>query len=532
MKRILSWLFLCMTIAVSGSAVAKDHEKKSAAAEARFDVMEYDVEGNTLLADTEIEKAIYPYLGEGKTIDGVKEAVASLKNAYYEAGYQTVLVDIPEQKLNASGIVKLKVTEGSIGKVRVAGSHYYSQGRILEKVPSLAQGAVPYFPNVQKELAGLNQQPDRKITPVLRQGSTPGTVDVDLHVEDKLPLHASLELNNRYSPNTTHTRLNGMLRYDNLWQREHSLTFQYQIAPERPSDAKVLSLSYLLPVPDSNKLLALYAVRARSAVASVGDTTVIGDGDIYGARAILPLPQRGHYYHTLSLGADYKDFKAPVTGINNPVTYLPFALQYNGTLAEESRVTQFGVGANFALRGLREKRIDCSGVVLDQFECKRHGASGNYFFLKAELSHTQKLAGDMSLYAKLDTQIADQPLIPNEQFSGGGAGSVRGYLESEILGDSGVHGTLEWRSASYAKLLPGKVDEFRFAVFMDGAHTRLREPLPGEHARSTLSGAGLGFQIKAWSSLNASFQYAWPFKNTAYTSAGHPRANFKVSYEF
>jgi hemolysin activation/secretion protein len=90
---------------------------------------------------------------------------------------------------------------------------------------------VPDFNAVTKDIVGLNQWPDRRVTPALRACVTPGTVDVDLNVEDKAPFHGSLELNNRRSPNTTGSRLIGTARYDNLWQLGHSFSFTYQVAP-------------------------------------------------------------------------------------------------------------------------------------------------------------------------------------------------------------------------------------------------------------------------------------------------------------
>ena len=103
----------------------KKNDKKNT-----FNVMEYQVEGNKLLPAIRIEQAVYPYLGENKTIADVEGAQSALAKAYHDAGYLTVLVDIPEQQV-AGGVVRLKVTEGKVEKVRVTGSHYYDLGRIL-----------------------------------------------------------------------------------------------------------------------------------------------------------------------------------------------------------------------------------------------------------------------------------------------------------------------------------------------------------------------------------------------------------------
>ncbi|MBU1425962.1 MAG: ShlB/FhaC/HecB family hemolysin secretion/activation protein, partial [Gammaproteobacteria bacterium] len=272
-----------------------------------FNVMEYRIEGNKMLSATRIEEAVYPYLGEDKTIADVEAARSALEKVYREAGYLTVLVGIPEQTIK-NGIVRLSVAEGSVEKVRVVGSRYYDLGRILSKVPELGQDSVPYFPGMQKQMGEANRAPGLSVTPVLRQGMTPGKIAVDLRVEDKLPLHGSLELNNYAGPNTKPLRLSAMLRYDNLWQKEHSVSLQYQTTPQQWDQVRVLMGTYLMPLSGGDQL-AMYAVSSNSKVAAVGDMTMLGKGKIYGARWVLPLQPGKSFYHSMTLGVDYKDFK-------------------------------------------------------------------------------------------------------------------------------------------------------------------------------------------------------------------------------
>jgi hemolysin activation/secretion protein len=59
--------------------------------------------------------------------------------------------------------------------------------------------------------------------PLVREGQRPGTMDVDLQVEDQNPWHASLGLNNDYSADTKELRSVATLGYDNLWQLGHSI---------------------------------------------------------------------------------------------------------------------------------------------------------------------------------------------------------------------------------------------------------------------------------------------------------------------
>lgn len=500
--------------------------------ENHFDVLEYRVTGNTVLPSAAIEEAVYPWMGKDKVISDVEKARENLEKAYHKAGYLTVLVDIPEQDVN-QGIVRLNVTEGKVERLRVKGSRYYSLGFIKAQAPSLAEGQVPYFPQVQKDLASLNRTADRRVTPVMKAGKTFGTVDVDLKVEDSLPLHGSLELNNQYSNNTERWRLAGMMRYDNLWQRDHSLTLQFQTAPQNTSQVKVLSASYLDRFEDSDTMLAFYGVKSDSNVASVGGIDVLGNGTILGARLVLPLPALKDFSHSLSVGADYKDFKENILfgadTTNTPISYLPLAVQYNATAQYGQNVTQFGLGLNFGLRGVVGND--------NEFNAKRAGAKSNFLVVKPELQRTQNLPRDLQLWGKLDGQIASGPLISNEQYLAGGANSVRGYLEAEVAGDNALHASLELRSPALQR---GEwLQELRFLGFYDIATLRVVDATATELEQHTIAGIGLGVRLKARQNWNASVSVARALHDAAMligdtsgTLKGKVSGQMRFWYEF
>ena len=531
---IMDWLkffrilLLCAGLMFSCAGMAQgtepNVEKKN-----EFSVMEYQVTGNTMLPAVSIEEAVYRYLGEGKSIDDVEKARTALEKAYHDSGYLTVLVDIPEQSVS-SGVVELKVTEGSVEKVRVVGSHYFSLNRILSKVPELAEGNVPYFPEVQKQLVEANRASDLKVTPVLRPGATPGKVEAELKVEDQLPLHYSLELNNHASANTSALRLTGMVRYDNLWQREHSLSLQYQTSPDKTSEVKVFSGTYLMPIEHSDNQLAMYAVASRSNVASVGNMSVLGQGNILGARWVIPLPSRDKLFHSVTLGVDYKHFldqtlQAGADTGHTPITYLPFSVAYGANLSDEAGVSGANATLNFNLRGVENRMTICSGQVVSEFECKRYNAKPDYFYLRGDVERTQIFPKGFALYARLDGQLASGPLISNEQFTAGGADSVRGYYESEQAGDDGERGSLELRGPQMAT---GSFSDLRPLMFLEGAHLRVREPLPAQTAAFTLSSTGFGLRAQAWKNFTMGLDVAWPLRESSYTLTGKARFGFRT----
>lgn len=519
MRYSLVWL-ACVVLICMNPLSAQEQADKSTD-DARFALLEFRVEGNSLLAAADIERALYRFLGADKSAQDVEAARQSLAQVYSDAGYGTVLVTIPEQEVT-QGVVTLQVIEGRVEHTYVTGSRYFSPVRIREAVPALAENNALHLPSLQTQLAELNAMSgDRSITPVLRPGRTPGTVEVELKVKDQLPLHGSLGLDDRYTLNTTRLRLDAQISYANLWQREHSLSLQYQTSPEDTSEVQVYAGTYVWR-PSARSVMALYGVQSDSNVATVGALSVIGKGDIVGLRAIYPLADGAQ---RITLGADYKDFQQSVLQgadtFNTPIDYVQFSAQYNVSRQADS-LTDFSANANWGIRGL--------GNGEKEFAEKRFNAKPNYLYVKADLEHRRPLRQGV-LRASVHGQWSEAPLISNEQMGAGGVESVRGYVESERLGDTGVQVNLELRSPP---LLKGgdKLQQLYGLAFADAARLNVKDALPKQASRYDLSSSGLGVQLRAFQKAQAMLLIAWPFTNAEKTKAGEPRLHFSLSYAF
>jgi len=164
----------------------------------------------------------------------------ALLAAYQAAGYQSVYVDLPEQQVT-QGVVFLQVSETRVGRVRVVGAEYNSPLDVRDQVPALQEGTVPDFNKAQSQLAALNRGPKRQVMPLVRQGALPGTMDVDLKVEDQSPWRASVGLNNDYSADTRKLRASASIGHDNLWQLGHSASISFFGAPQDLKQKQVVS---------------------------------------------------------------------------------------------------------------------------------------------------------------------------------------------------------------------------------------------------------------------------------------------------
>ncbi len=497
--------------------------------EQRLFVREFRVQGSSKLDANEIGKAVYPYLGPERTLADLEGARRALERAFHEKGYQTVSVEIPQQR-GRGGIIFLRVNEAPVGRLRVTGSRFFDIEKIKRQAKSLREGTVPNFNEVQRDILALNRHPDRRVIPSLRPGAEAGTVDIDLEVQDTFPFHAALELNNRYSPNTTPLRLDLSARYTNLWQEGHTVGVGFQVAPQNVDDALIYTGFYLLPIPWVDNLsLMVQGTRQNSNVSTQGGAASAGNGEIVGLRFIYTLPMGEGFYHSASVGWDYKRFGQDlytVPGadpISSPVTYFPFTLSYNAGWFGEGYQTELGGTVNFAARGAWSN--------VDEFNNRRFGTDGGYIYFRGNLSHARTLPFGFQAYGEVQGQVSGQPLIDSEQFAGGGLYTVRGYLEAVVLGDNAVATTFELRSPNLLSWM-GEGNEWRIYSFVDAGYWTLNDPLPEQTSAFTLVGVGGGSRMKLYRYLNGSVDMGVPLITQEPSVANSLLVTFRVWADF
>ncbi|MCR5867672.1 POTRA domain-containing protein [Aquincola sp. J276] len=528
--------FLHLLIALAAALTAAPARAQQAP---RFAILEFEVEGNSVLPVTAIEQAVMPFMGEARELADVEKAREALERAYQQAGYLTVFVDVPEQRVDA-GVVRLNVTEGRVDRLRVTGSRYYSQGVIRERVAELAEGKVPNFNAVQQQVATL-QRPERQLQPVLRPGREPGTVEAELKVTDQLPLSGSVELTNRHAPDTSSTRLSATLRYDNLFQRDHAIALTAIVAPQALDESKVLVANYSAPL-DGGDTLVGYVVVSDSLLEPLGAVSVVGKGVTVGVRWLRSFYLPGSS-HSLVAGADFKRLDqrtdiADLNAVTNPLRYVPLQLGYTGQWVGELGQSTLNTSFVFGVKALLMRSISCTDDsnlgAIDQFQCSRNGADGGFAYWRGDARHTLPLGGG-SLSARLGWQLASQPLVSGEQYTLGGAETVRGYLEAEAAGDHALLGSLEWRSANLLGTdTPAGAarQELALLAFLDAARATTINPFPGQPARVPLLGRGLGLRLKLAPGALAEVDLAWPRKRTAATTDGSARLHVRLLAQF
>lgn len=483
--------------------------------EMTFDVWEYRIVGNTLLERVILQRALLPYLGAGKSSSVINDAADALEQLYRDTGYPTVFVDIPEQNVVA-GVVRLQINPGIVSRLRVSGADYFTLSSLKKKVPSLHVGQTIHMPSVQQEIQKLHSYTqDLQAVPILKAGREPGTMEVELRVKDKLPLHGSLQLNNHYSANTSKTRLEGSISYHNLWQKFHSLKIMGQISPQHTDEVQVMVATYVMPVNDASNRLAVYAVKSNSDISAVGGLAVIGKGNIYGTRYVIPLKKQSRFIHSTTLGLDFKDVEDLVRlhgggSIKTPIQYAVVSSSYTATSLAENATTTYTAGIHFGLRGANSR---------GEFENKRFKANPDFLYFRGSIKRNDYLPRDFNIESNINLQFSESPLISNEQFTAGGHQSVRAYHESQLLGDIGAALAVE---LSTFNLLHTDKNNFqlRLTAFVEAAYAETLESLPGQLNQQSLSGAGIGLRVIKSKQLTAKLDWAYALRDAGDAGSG------------
>jgi hemolysin activation/secretion protein len=512
--------FLAILLAIASPALRAQADPTTAAptrdavGPPRFDILEFVVEGDSLLGAAAIERAVYEFLGLQRTAAEAEGARRALEKAYQDAGFLGVAVVLPPQRVGAAGgEVKLQVVQATVDKLRVTGAQFTLPSQVREALPSVSLGISPNFNEMQQELSQLARTSvDREVTPVLSAGEQPGTLNVEMKVQDSLALHASVEVNSKQSQNTRAGRLETALSYDNLFQAGHSLGFNWFYSPTRPKEANIQSLNYNFPLGGVGDRLYLLLVNSNSDTPTPLGGATVSRGQTWRLRWRDELPAADGINHALTWGLtvhDLQDSNRDVAGISTTspkLRYPSFSTAYELNVTGSVPGRQSTLNAEFSVStpGLSRRDVDCYGTVKDQFACKRSSAGPGFQVFSLSLSHREPL-GRWSLSARLQGQFSDTPLVPAEQVVYGGLASVRGYYEGEQASDMGAALRVELGTPPWATLERTTV---RALAFYDRASLRRLYALPSEQVSAQLGSVGLGLRVDTSFGMAATLDWA------------------------
>jgi hemolysin activation/secretion protein len=154
-----------------------------------------------------------------------------------------------------------------------------------------------------------------------------------------------------------------------------------------------------------------------------------------------------------------------------------------------------------------------------------------YTKLTVYAARVQGITGPWSVLGSASGQYAANPLLSPEQCGVGGPNYVRGYDQSEIVGDSCLMGLLELRYTSESDL--SWLDSYVGYLFVDGGKAYRRATAAGESVSDKRTSLGGGVRFRIEHRLSGFLELAVPLDEpVAATMSDSPRLFMALTTEF
>lgn len=449
--------------------------------------------GNTAISTNRLSRVAASYEHKKLTLQDLKALALKVNDIYRVEGYFLAQAVIPAQSMERNEI-KVLVFEGPVGEVQIEGNKHYAR-RFIRRFfePAIRSGLIRQGP-LHRSLLLLNDFLDLEVQSIFQKGKKPGTADVVLKVKDTWPVHVSLTYNN------FGRRLSGQNRAGVGLQTGNNLVWgdslYLGIIDSFPSDGKPLNqLSYLMPVGRAGNLLAFqYSTSATTVGGDFEILDIRGDADVYELNLQHPIVRRIDESTTLTTGLSVKTMRNKIFGdiltSQDDLRMLTFGFsgwrfEKGGRFIHSSVLTQ---GLGTALGGQPNGHPFSSRV----------GAGNSFTMLSTTFIRTFQQGKSHILVTRFGGQVSTRPLVSAEMLGIGGSQSVRGYLQSEFLGDDGYTVSLEHLSV----LDPAIGIRPQVAFFLDHGQAFVKRPQPGEKESLSLTGIGTGLRL-GWGKSNS-----------------------------
>lgn len=485
-----------------------------------IDVTRIEVTGSTIFSAEELDPILNPLEGRTTTLGELKDAASEITKLYLERGYITSRAVVPPQEIE-DGVVEIVVVEGSLEDIQIEGNRRLNTGYIRSRL-ELAQETPLDASELEDQLQLLRVNPLLdSIDARLQAGEEAGKSDLVVTVDEANPWLFNVYVDNYTSPSTGSVRTGISAGHRNLTGFGDTLLLTFNRTIDGGS--RELDASYTLPVNAKNGTLQLRTTIEGNDVTedrlipvdrNTGEELDIkGESERYEISFRQPFVRTPREEFALSLGFSYQRNQNFFE--NEGFGFFNLAPDEDG----ETRTSAIRFGQEYLSRdpnGIWLLRSLFS-VGIDAFDATTNDApvpDSRFFSWFAQAQRAQRLSKNNLLVIQADLQLTPDSLLSSEQFTIGGAQSVRGYRQNALFADNGFRLSVEDRITVARNEESGKAT-LQFAPFVDmGAVWNSDDNPDNELGDDTfLIGVGLGVIWQPISDLNIRLDYAPPLIN-------------------
>jgi hemolysin activation/secretion protein len=566
MKKAIVRLLAAAAILAVGSL------NHATAQDASFDIVRVKVEGNSILPAEKIQELVAPFIGQRRSYGDVQKALEALEGEFRRLGYGTVQVYVPEQELT-TGVVRLVVSEGVIGKVTITGNKYFDDANVRASLPNLKEGTAPNMRQLSENVQLSNENPAKQVEVTLGVSEEEGKVDARVEVKEEQPERIYLTLDNTGTKGSGKHRLGVSYQNANMDNSDRVLTLAYTTAVDPPGGMKIfgqrvnpwqqgegvkvdiISVGYRLPLyalGDSIDLIyGNSSTDSPTNSPNLGSGLAInGKGEVFGARYNHIFARSGEFTSKLVFGFDYKYMNSRCSTNGNPTpfgaagctpyTLRPVSATYSGQWQKPGEAIDFSVGLIHNLFPTGSE-YTFTPVAPDAGGVDRYSAASGYrskdqfAALRFGASYATAILGDWLLRLAASGQHANNALPAGERIGLAGSNAVRGFLERATATDRGYFANIEIYSQDLAPSF-GVQGNLKLLGFYDSARGFNLNPSVNQSVSIASLGIGLRYNLKK--DLSARLDIArvmdglWPNGAASIANKGDIRGHFGLAFGF
>ena len=494
------------------------------------------ITGNKILQQEDFQEKLRAYLGKPATMATLNKISRDVIEYYRRQGFPVVNVVVPQQTVR-DGVIQFVVTEAKVGKVIVEGAKWFNPDKFKDEV-SLREGDKVDGDQLQEDVRWLNNNPFRSTDLAFQPGEAPGTTDVILEVNDRMPLRFFFTYDNYGIDITGKNRLSTGFNFGNLFNLDQQVNFQYTTTTQSIFNAmNAYSGSWIVPFPWRN-YMTIYGAYSGSSAEVSPNNTLNGSSWQISARYNAPLPMIFEYTHELYGGFDFKQASNSLLIFNTSIgagggfgIYNVFQLTagYSGNIPDPIGSTSFEVAGFYSPGGLGTLNDS------DTYNQIVPNADPDYGYGKLNLKRGFVLPMNFSLTGAFNGQITTSNLMPTEQYGLGGYNTVRGYDERVANGDNAWVVNVEFRTppGSIAKIFGNQEidDRLQFLAFWDYGFVGFSNPSPGQTS-TYLMGIGPGLRYSIDRYVSVQFDWGFQLKQAPPGSKANDRAELSATISY
>jgi hemolysin activation/secretion protein len=311
------------------------------------------------------------------------------------------------------------------------------------------------------------------------------------------------------------------IQHANLFNHDDVGTLNYVTSPGKAQQVSLVSGSYRMPMYSAGDAIDVIVARSDVSTGSVqtvaGPLSLSGKGTFYGLRYNQLLQRHGEYTHRIVYGLDYRiqendcalvDFGgAPCTSAATDIATRPISLTYSGNWAKPGWISEFSVSLTRNLPGVAHGH-DSDFQAARPSPSGGEGAHSRYTVVRAGASMVKAFDSNWQVRGAVNAQYTPDALVASEQLSITGANAVRGFLEREVIRDTGYYANLEFYSPNLSGKGAFAAHNLRGLLFFDFARAA-NNPLPGEAKQPvSIAAIGAGFRWTVERDFNLRFDLA------------------------